>query len=571
MSDDQSVQSNTSPDFNLCNEPWIPVLYVSGQTQEVSLKQLFDESNSIRKIHSGDATTDVAILGVAVAIFFRAVLENTEEYGELYREPKKWIQNISSGGSEQLYFVQDYLKKYQDRFNLFDAERPFMQVADLHTSKGEVKPVSRLVLDSESEYFSMRAEQALTSLSYAEAARYLVTVQAYDYSGIKSGAVGDPRVKGGRGYPIGVGWYGTTGKIIIHGENLIETLLYCIDYEQLLNVEKVKGKSHRIALQDKPVWERELPDTAAPRAYQGGDPTKYKDEPAPAAGMCEILTWQSRRVRLFPENGRVTGVLVSNGDKWLDRNTYTDPLTAYRFSKNQSTQTHYVWMPQTHSAERTLWRGADALLTRLSSSQEKQNKPATVIRQISSGKYFSPDTKTKIQLVGMVYGTQSSIVEETIDESVTLELGILTEQGAEISAMVRDNIQLTMDASIALGQYAGNLLRAAGKEYEFRPSVTESILHRMEDEFRSWLADLSVSDDVSAQAAKWQSKVRRILESEADQLAVSAGPKAAIGTIYDEQLYNTAKARRQFGGRLYKLLPLAYSSTITRVQEENHA
>jgi len=570
MSDDQSVQSNTSPDFNLCNEPWIPVLYVSGQTQEVSLKQLFDESNSIRKIHSGDATTDVAILGVAVAIFFRAVLENTEEYGELYREPKKWIQNISSGGSEQLYFVQDYLKKYQDRFNLFDAERPFMQVADLHTSKGEVKPVSRLVLDSESEYFSMRAEQALTSLSYAEAARYLVTVQAYDYSGIKSGAVGDPRVKGGRGYPIGVGWYGTTGKIIIHGENLIETLLYCIDYEQLLNVEKVKGKSHRIALQDKPVWERELPDTAAPRAYKGGDPTKYKDEPAPAAGMCEILTWQSRRVRLFPENGRVTGVLVSNGDKWFDRNTYTDPLTAYRFSKNQSTQTNPVWMPKAHSAERTLWRGVDALLMRLDSSQIKQDKPAPVIRQISSGKYFPAGAKANVQLVGMVYGNQSAVIEGTIDESLSLELALLTEQGARISTTVRENIQITMDAAIALGQYAGNLLRAAGKEYEFRPSVTESILHRMEDEFRSWLADLSVSDDVSAQAAKWQSKVRRILESEADQLAVSAGPKAAIGTIYDEQLYNTAKARRQFGGRLYKLLNLAYSSTPTEKKEEGN-
>ena len=570
MSDDQSVQSNTSPDFNLCNEPWIPVLYVSGQTQEVSLKQLFDESNSIRKIHSGDATTDVAILGVAVVIFFRAVLENKEEYGELYREPKKWIQNISSGGSEQLYFVQDYLKKYQDRFNLFDAERPFMQVADLHTSKGEVKPVSRLVLDSESEYFSMRAEQALTSLSYAEAARYLVTVQAYDYSGIKSGAVGDPRVKGGKGYPLGVGWYGTTGKIIVHGENLIETLLYCIDYEQLLNVEKVKGKSHRIALQDKSVWERELPDTAAPRAYKGGDPTKYKDEPAPAVGMCEILTWQSRRVRLFPENGRVTGVLVSNGDKWFDRNTYTDPLTAYRFSKNQSTQTNPVWMPKAHSAERTLWRGVDALLMRLDSSQIKQDKPAPVIRQISSGKYFPAGAKANVQLVGMVYGNQSAVIEGTIDESLSLELALLTEQGARISTTVRENIQITMDAAIALGQYAGNLLRAAGKEYEFRPSVTESILHRMEDEFRSWLADLSVSDDVSTQAAKWQSKVRRILEDEADQLAVSAGPKAAIGTIYDEQLYTTAKARRQFGGRLYKLLNLAYSSTPTEKKEEGN-
>ncbi|VEJ29237.1 Uncharacterised protein [Rothia dentocariosa] len=93
----------------------------------------------------------------------------------------------------------------------------------------------------------------------------------------------------------------------------------------------------------------------------------------------------------------------------------------------------------------------------------------------------------------------------------------------------------------------------------------------MEDEFRSWLADLSVSDDVSMQAAAWQSKVRRILEDEADQLAVSAGPKAAIGTIYDEQFYNTAKARRQLSGRLYKLLPHAYSSIITSAQEENHA
>ncbi|OFO77088.1 type I-E CRISPR-associated protein Cse1/CasA [Rothia sp. HMSC065D02] len=570
MSTGQSVQNNVGSGFNLCYEPWIPVLYASGKVQIVSLKKLFEDSGTIRKIHAGDATTDVAILGVATVVLFRAILTDSGEYGELYTSPKNWIQGVRSGDPERLKFIFDYLEKYQNRFDLFDAERPFMQVADLHTSKCEVKPVSRLVLDSESEYFSMRAEQTLTSLNYAEAARYLVTVQAYDYSGIKSGAVGDPRVKGGRGYPIGVGWYGATGKIIVHGENLTETLLYCIDYEQLLNVERVRGKNHRLALQDKPVWERELPDTAAPRAYTGGDPTKYKDEPTPATGMCEILTWQSRRVRLFPENGRVTGVLVSNGDKWLDRNTYTDPLTAYRFSKNQSTQTHYVWMPQTHSAERTLWRGADALLTRLSSSQEKQNKPATVIRQISSGKYFSPDTKTKIQLVGMVYGTQSSIVEETIDESVTLELGILTEQGAEISAMVRDNIQLTMDASIALGQYAGNLLRAAGKEYEFRPSVTESILHRMEDEFRSWLADLSVSDDVSAQAAKWQSKVRRILEGEADQLAVSAGPKAAIGTIYDEQLYNTAKARRQFGGRLYKLLPLAYSSTPTEKKEEGN-
>lgn len=570
MSSNQSVQDNVSSGFNLYYEPWIPVLYTSGEIQTVSLKQLFEDGYSIRKIHSGDATTDVAILGIVVVVLFRAVLKDPSEHKDLEGDPKSWIRDVRSGNSDRLRFVFDYFERHQDRFNLFDPERPFMQVADLHTSKGEIKPVSRLVLDSESEYFSMRAEKTLISLSYAEAARYLVTVQAYDYSGIKSGAVGDPRVKGGKGYPLGVGWYGTTGKIIVHGENLIETLLYCIDYEQLLNVEKVKGKKRPLALKDKPVWEHEDPDTAAPRAYKNGDPTKYKDEPALATGMCEILTWQSRRVRLFPENGRVTGVLVSNGDKWFDRNTYTDPLTAYRYSKNQSTQTRPVWMPKVHSAERTLWRGVDALLMRLDSSQMKQDKPAPVIRQISSGKYFPAGAKANVQLVGMVYGNQSAVIEGTIDESLSIELALLTEQGARISTTVRENIQITMDAAIALGQYAGNLLRAAGKEYEFRPSVTESILHRMEDEFRSWLTDLSVSDDVSTQAAKWQSKVRRILEDEADQLAVSAGPKAAIGIIYDEQLYNTAKARRQFGGRLYKLLNLAYSSTLTEKKEEGN-
>ena len=167
MSSGQSVQNNVGSGFNLCYEPWIPVLYTSGKVQTVSLKQLFEDGGTIRKIHADDATTDVAILGVVTVVLFRAILADSGEYRELHNSPKSWIQSVRSGDPERLKFIFDYLEKYKNRFDLFDAERPFMQVADLHTSKGEVKPVSRLVLDSESEYFSMRAEQALTSLSYA--------------------------------------------------------------------------------------------------------------------------------------------------------------------------------------------------------------------------------------------------------------------------------------------------------------------------------------------------------------------------------------------------------------------
>ena len=126
MSSNQSVQDNVSSGFSLYYEPWIPVLYTSGEIQTVSLKQLFEDGYSIRKIHSGDATTDVAILGVATVVLFRAILTDSGEYGELYTSPKNWIQGVRSGDPERLKFIFDYLEKYQNRFDLFDAERPFM-------------------------------------------------------------------------------------------------------------------------------------------------------------------------------------------------------------------------------------------------------------------------------------------------------------------------------------------------------------------------------------------------------------------------------------------------------------
>lgn len=550
------------PRFNLADQTWLLVRLKSGEMAELSLRDYFKRVYEIDRIYTGSPLTDAAIFGVVLAIFARATFlsGNVEAFGG----SAAWIRQMRKPDEENLNAVLAYLEIYKDRFWLLGGERPFMQVYDLRTAKGETKSIARLIADSESEYFSQRAEAALKSLSFAEAARYLVTLQAYDYSGIKSGAEGDPRVKGGKGYPLGVGWYGATGKVIVHGANMMETLLYCLDYEQLTS----ESFEH-----DLPVWERPEPDTAAPRAYTGGPAAAYKDEPAPASGMCEILTWQSRRVRLHHDGERVTSVLVSNGDKWLDRNTYTDPLTGYRYSKNQSSKTEQVWMPQTHAAERTLWRGADALLTRLTPESEKQNKPAPVIRQLGSGRYFPTDAEVQVQLVGVEYGTQSSIIENIISDSMTLELSLLTDEGMSASQMVRENIQTTMDAAIALGQFAGQLLQAAGREYEFRADATEALLNRMEDAFRLWLADQRASEDIAEKKKEWQSRVRAVITRESDLLKYNAGPKAMLGTFGkdpagNEVLYNVARAERLLHARLRKIIPLAYQDSISHSDKE---
>lgn len=554
------MTSLENPKFNLVDEPWIPVLLDTGESTELSLHDFYERLYDIRKIQSDSPLTDTAILGMVLVIFARAVCIDADN------KIANWVSRMREQRDENLQDVLDYLDYFneQGRFWLVGGERPFMQVHDLHTAKGDTKPVSRLILDSESEYFSQRAEATLKSLSFAEAARYLVTLQAYDYSGIKPGAVGDPRVKGGKGYPLGVGWYGATGKVIVHGANMMETLLYCLDYEQLTS----ESFEH-----DLPVWERPEPDTAAPRAYTGGSAAAYKDEPGPASGMCEILTWQSRRIRLHHDGERVTSVLVSNGDKWLDRNTYTDPLTGYRYSSNLSSKTRAVWMPQPHSSERTLWRGADALLTRHTPDSEKQNKLAPVIRQLGLGRYFDTDSVAKVQLVGVEYGTQNSFVENIISDSVQLDLSLLTESGKDAAQMVCENIKATMDIAVALGQFAGNLLKAAGKEYEFQADVTESLLHRMEDAFRQWIVLQRSSENIDFQKKEWQDKVRRFVEEEADFLTVNAGPKAMMGTMKkdsskNEVLYSAAHARRQFEGHLRKHLPLAYKASVVHSHKE---
>lgn len=550
------------PRFNLVDEAWILARLKSGEVVELSLRDYFKRVYEIDRIQTDNPLTDTAILGVVLVIFARAsFLADSIDTSD---GPAQWIRQMREPDANNLAAVLGYLEIFKDRFWLVGGDRPFMQVHDLHTAKGDTKPVSRLILDSESEYFSVRAEKTLDSLSFAEAARYLLALQAWDYSGIKSGAVGDPRVKSGRGFPLGVGWYGTTGKVIVHGTNMIETLLYCLDYDQLTS-ESFKY--------DLPVWERPEPDTAAPRAYTGGSAAAYKEEPGPASGMCEILTWQSRRIRLHHDDERVTSVLVANGDKWFDRNTYTDPLTGYRYSKNQSSKTEQVWMPQAHSAERTLWRGADALLTRLTPESEKQNKPAPVIRQLGSGRYFPADAEVMVQLVGVEYGNNNSVIENVVSDSMTLELSLLTDEGVSASQMVRENIQTTMDAAIALGQFAGQLLQAAGREYEFRADATEALLNRMEDAFRLWLADQQASEDIAEKKKEWQSRVRAVIAQESDLLKYNAGPKAMLGTFGkdpagNEVLYNVARAERLLHARLRKIIPLAYQDSTSHSDKE---
>ncbi|MFW6186703.1 MAG: type I-E CRISPR-associated protein Cse1/CasA [Actinomycetota bacterium] len=544
--------SETAPRFNLIDEPWILCRLVDGTTAELSIREIFARAPAVRRVAGELATQDYAVLRILLAIFWRAHVDDDLVAGPRPDARRWWLELLRRAPDGPDPCVDDYLAEVHDRFWLLHPEAPFLQVADLRTGKGEHFGAARILVDSESEYFAQRVASGAESLSPAEAARWLVHAHAFEYSGIKSGAVGDPRVKGGKGYPIGTGWAGSTGGVVLHGSTVGQTLVLNTPADLL-----VGDRAER----DFPAWERP-PAAAAPR------PTEHPD------GPCDVLTWQSRRIRLFAGGDgpadRITGVLVANGDRIEAKNQFADPMTAYRYSRNQSSKAQTVHMPQTHDPVRTLWRGVGPLLQREGATEagragsgDTAPKPPRTVRSLArftADEALPTGTSVDVELVGAVYGTQSAVVTDVVHDRLTVELGLLTAQGEELTRLVVDAAETTTAATSALGSFAGMLLQAAGGDYAYQGGTAEAVLHGLDTRFRAWVRGLSLGVSPEQVREQWHRTVRWVIRERAGEMITGAGQRALIGrTVVDrngkEQLASAATAEQWLLRRLYELMP----------------
>lgn len=546
--------------FNLIDSPWIACL-VEEENRLVSLRELFDGSIKARAIVGDSPTQDYAVLRVVLAVFWRAhhaelaaALTSKRERGDF--EWEEWFDDtraklVAEGRDEH---VLRYLDSYYDRFELLDSEQPFMQVANLTACNGTTQPVSRIVPEAEHLYFTMRTGSGRESLGLAEAARWLVHCQAYDYSGIKTGAVGDPRVKGSKGYPIGTGWSGMTGGTVVIGETLLETLI--------LNSEQSS-----VMEDSAPVWEQE-PDSAAPRI-------------SPPTGPADFATWQSRRIRLFEEDGRITRVLVSNGDAIGDAglNAFGDPMTPYRFSPNKSKAGKPAFYPRPYDAQQTMWRSLAPLIAvdkdaEYDSKELAPKRPQTLSNLAAVSAYTGRDEVLDVFLVSMEYGPQSSSVATTMSANIGLPLAVLRTDalGAEVRRDVRNAAAATAAARISLGRFAGQLLQAVGGEYVFGQDSADRLYAQLEPLFIAWLRGVT-GENIEEKSLAWQRTVYRVVLEIASELIAGAGPKALVGRLEmdgqesgEGRIINAGTAERDLRRRLRKDLPLIAAAAGSQVK-----
>lgn len=539
----------TTQEFNLIDQPWIPVLMVDGQTRQVSIREFFEQATEIVDIAAELSTMRFAIFRILFVIMRRACDDALEE------DPKAGWKDLWQSGVP-LADINDYLDEVRDRFDLLDPVKPFMQTPGLRTAKGEWRSLDILIADSPGVDALYTQTDPNITLSYAQAAQWLVHTHAFDYSGIKSGAVGDPRVKGGKGYPMGIGWSGWLGCTMIMGANMWQTLVlnYCADFEFEDDWEK-----------DLPIWE-EAPLTPA-------TDDKYRPH-----GQISLITWPQRRILLRNNGEGIDAVLVSNGDPvaYIDQ-LNRETMTPWRYSKPQSTKAKRdIYMPKALDPEVALWRGLSSLLPESADLVKGVNKGDKVPQFIAPGTVrwigrhigdaLPGDFILSLRVCSMAYGSQSASFSDVVTDTLVFPGALASLENPGLRSIVLTAVSRAETAASTFANFATNVARASGCAGDASANVNKTararIYAQIDPLFRQWLAGLAIDGiDPEDSLQTWTDQLRQLLSNEARMIANEAPPTAwsgreeSIGGTDQKRQYTLGLAEAWFRSALNKELP----------------
>lgn len=545
-----------NPEYNLLDEPWIPVRLLDGTIADVGLLELLRRTTEIADLACELPTQSIAIQRLVLAIAYRVAPP---------RDARDWVRQWDEGApTEQMI---EYLERWRDRFYLFGGRFPFMQVADLRTAKDAVSGLEKLIADvpNGEQFFTTRHGRALACIPPSEAARWLVHAQAYDPSGIRSGAVGDSQVKGGKGYPIGPSWCGHLGLVWLKGKDLDETLVLNLVPADAAQLRGVESSTEWGACS----WEDSEAESAVRGDYSLLDPSGTPRD----ISIPRLLTWHSRRVRLVGNREGVTGVVLAQGDKLAPQQMHRyEPQSLWRYSTPQSKKFKQdVYMPRKYEAGRALWRNLPGTLPTVTTVQgvDKQPKqeflPSATLSfhyQLDNASIETAYPKVmRIQAVGVTYGPQEATFEDIYSDELTLSVAVMRVEHEDLSAEIDRQVRLTEEIARHVGNLAANLVRAAGESGDgagdgARDRAKELFFSAVDTDFRTWLTQVDGRESARDAGRRWERSLRQHALDIQAELVRGASSSAIIGRDTGRGYMNVGIAENYFRAALNKHLPL---------------
>jgi len=500
--------------YNLLEEPWIPCIDDRRRLLNLNITEVVSQAHQVREIRS-----DLPVITGALLLFLIAYVMNIFK-----PESEQAWENLWRKGKFPLDKISRYNSLWHTRFDLFDQTHPFFQDPKFGAQSKDIKNLGagkqpapkgmsglmlHLASGSNATLFDHSLDDSPYAYSQAETAQLLIMLQAYSLCGMSSASLGNDKYFKDSAFGRGI-------TFLNRGHNLFETLL--------LNIPSINFVSSPSA-EDIPCWERE---------------NLFEDERYQPDGIMDLLTWQSRRILLLPEelkgDIRVRFLLSAPGLSIVE--TYANPFYHNRISTDGAKQSI---KPLRFQEGRSLWRDSTAILD-LHSTHSENSLPVKWAAHLEVDEYTEKQV-INLDLYGMCTqpGQKKAFfyAQETFTApAVYLRERALVEQLEQGLAWAE---QVRSDVFIAVRELARFIVapmhdleieRTPGRE-DTDPLIQHwnaenEYWSRLEPAFYDFLVNLPISDDAYVQ---WEKAIRRsargALKYAADQVGSDpAGLKA---------------------------------------------
>lgn len=530
--------------YDLVDSPWLlPRPRGESLTETRSLRETLVHAHEFDALEVEVSTHTPALLRQVLLPVVVHALGRPADRGE-------WARRFAAGRftEQQQDEISAYLDEHRSRFDLFSQQAPFAQAAGLHTAKRETKGSALLVATQASgnnvPLFSTRTEGDPLPLTPAEAARWLLHVQCWDTAGIKSGAADDPAVKAGKTTGNTTGPLGALGVIVPMGRTLFETLMLNIP----IGVQPAD---------DLPQWRR--------------PPMNGQWQTRAATGLLDLWTWQARRVRLIPEQTadglRVCQVVLCAGDR-LQVIPEWEPHTAWSFAKAPKSPTGMLRRPRRHQPGKAAWRGMEALLAAERQNGDDGSETSVLLSQLAdlqADGALAFDYPLQVQTIGIVYGTQSAVVEDVLFDAIPLPIAGLRTDTDTYTTLVEVTEQAE-ELARTINDLSAGLRRARGADpipWNKGQRPGEFVLHALDPLVRRLLVGVrAIADDpdlLEQGRTAWEQLAYRRTRDVADKLLATATGSEFAGRVVKtdkaEYVFRLASAEQNFHQRLRAALP----------------
>lgn len=298
--------------FNLIDEEWIPVRFLDGNRGELGIQDVLLGAKDIAGIEDPSPLVVAALHRFLLAVLYRSLEGPTD-----IDQAKKLFKD---GLSHEK--ITTYLKKWRDRFWLFDEKYPFGQ--NPNVPKAEIEPWTKLTAEFNATSNKVLFDHTDTKNPGArepkECASWLISTMSFSISG-------------GRGY------YPSPSPnammCIPLGSNLHNTLCYTL----------VPYPNREVLREDSALWERN------PKMLPLTEPKR------PATGYADLYSWQPRMILLEElPSGAVELVRFVAGLGFDNPSKQPDPMQPYKVDQK------FGKLPVQFRADRGTWRDFDSLL-----------------------------------------------------------------------------------------------------------------------------------------------------------------------------------------------------------------